>query len=225
MRNTSNRSPYRALTKVYNKLYSFYGPQGWWPGDSRFEVIVGAILTQNTAWSNVEKAVRNLKAKGALASPVKMNALRRGELARLIRPSGYYNVKAARLHNFTSFLAERYSGRLGALAKVPTRRLRDELLAINGIGPETCDSILLYAFGRPVFVVDAYTRRVFSRHGLFIHDLPYESVQALFTENLPSDEKVFGEYHALIVRLAKGCCKTKPQCEKCPLSGIKLLAK
>ncbi len=225
MRNTSSRPLPQALTKIYNKLYSFYGPQGWWPADSRFEVIVGAILTQNTAWSNVEKAIRNLKDRGALASPVKMSALRKSELARLLRPAGYYNVKAGRLQNFTSFLRERYNGKLNALAKVPTLRLRDELLTISGIGPETCDSILLYAFDRPVFVIDAYTRRIFSRHGLFIYDMPYESVRELFTKNLPSDRKIFNEYHALIVRLAKGCCKTKPQCGKCPLSGIKLLAK
>ena len=225
MRNTSNSSSPVTLTDVYKRLYKFYGPQGWWPAKSRLEVIVGAILTQNTAWANVEKAIRNLKSEGALSSPLKLHSLRRRKLARLVRPAGYYNVKTGRIKNFTAFLARKYSGSLNEMAKVRTNRLRHELLAINGIGPETCDSILLYAFHRPVFVIDAYTRRIFSRHGLFRKDLPYEALQALFTVDLPSDEKIFNEYHAMIVRAGKDHCRTKERCDNCPLAGVKLLAK
>ena len=214
------------LIGLYKKLYKFYGPQGWWPAESRFEIIVGAILTQNTAWSNVEKAIKNLKAEGYLSSPSKLHSLSGKRLARLIRPAGYYNVKASRLKNFATFLMKKYNGSLGRMSKEPTDRLRHELLGVNGIGPETCDSILLYAFRRPYFVVDAYTKRVFSAHGLFRNDPAYEAVQAIFMKNLPLDEKIFNEYHALIVRLGKDYCKNlKPKCEKCPLKDIKLLAK
>ena len=213
------------LLKIYKKLYEFYGPQGWWPGRSRFEVIIGAILTQNTAWSNVEKAIKNLRIEGLLSSPRQLHNVSTKKLAHLIRPAGYYNIKSIRLKNFTTFLVTKYNGDLSRMAKIPTHRLRQELLAINGIGPETCDSILLYAFDRPVFVVDAYTNRIFSRHGLFSQDPTYELVQSIFIENLPSDEKVFNEYHALLVRLAKDHCKTKPICGNCPLSGIKIVAK
>ena len=213
------------LIGIYKKLYKFYGPQGWWPAESRFEIIVGAILTQNTAWSNVEKAIKNLKAEGYLSSPSKLHSLSGKRLARLIRPAGYYNVKASRLKNFATFLMKKYNGSLGRMSKEPTDRLRHELLGVNGIGPETCDSILLYAFRRPYFVVDAYTKRVFSAHGLFRNDPAYEVVQAIFMKNLPSDSKMFNEYHALIVRLGKDYCKEKPGCERCPLKGIKLLAK
>lgn len=212
-------------SKIYKKLYKFYGPQGWWPGRSRLEIIIGAILTQNTSWSNVEKAIKNLKNEGLLSSPYRLHNVSIQKLARLIHPAGYYNVKSRRLKNFTKFLIAKYNGRLNKLAKVKTHRLRQELLAVNGIGPETCDSILLYAFRRPVFVVDAYTKRIFSRHGLLSRDSTYESVQAVFMENLPSDEKIFNEYHALLVRLAKDHCKAKPICGNCPLRGIKMIAK
>ena len=213
------------LIGIYKKLYKSYGPQGWWPAESRFEVIVGAILTQNTAWSNVEKAIKGLKAEGCLSSPSKLHSLDKKRLARLIRPAGYYNVKAARLKNFTTFLMKKYNGSLSRMSKGPADRLRHELLEVNGIGPETCDSILLYAFRRPYFVVDAYTKRIFSRHGLFRNDPAYEAVQAIFMKNLPLDLRIFNEYHALIVRLGKDYCKEKPGCERCPLKGIKLLAK
>lgn len=222
--NLLSRPSPEILIRTYRKLYKFYGPQGWWPGRSRFEIIVGAILTQNTAWANVEKAIKHIRASGNLASPSKIASLSHKELARMIRPAGYYNVKAVRLKNFTSFLASRYNRSLNKLSKAETPLLRQELLGINGIGPETCDSILLYAFGRPSFVVDAYTRRVFSRHGLFPEDLSYDSIRALFMKNLPSSEKIFNEYHALIVRTGKDYCKTVPQCTECPLRGMKLLA-
>ncbi|MDD5436341.1 MAG: endonuclease III domain-containing protein [Candidatus Omnitrophica bacterium] len=213
------------LRVAYNKLYEFYGPQHWWPGRSRFEVIIGAILTQNTAWRNVEKAIKNLRAAGCLSSPSKFHNITAKRLSRLIRPAGYYNVKAKRLKNFTGYLVKRYGGSLDKLARVETGRLRRELLEVNGIGPETRDSILLYAFMRPVFVVDAYTKRIFSRHGLVTRGASYESVQALFTKNLPPEVNIFNEYHALIVRLGKDHCRKRPRCEECPLKSVKLLAK
>lgn len=225
MKSSSGSRPPQILTRIYKKLYKFYGPQSWWPGRSRFEIIVGAILTQNTAWPNVEKAIKNLRAKRSLSSPQQLHGLSRNKLARLIRPAGYYNVKALRLQNFTTFLMREYGGNLARMAKVPTESLRRELLGINGIGQETCDSILLYAFNRPVFVVDAYTKRIFSRHGLFTENPPYGSVQDIFMKDLPSDIKIFNEYHALIVRLGKDHCRKKPKCGRCPLNEWKILAK
>jgi len=208
-----------AFRDVYRKLYSAFGPQHWWPGDTQFEVIVGAILTQNTAWTNVEKAIGNLKKALALRSPSAMMRLPTRKLAELIRPAGYYNIKAKRLKNFLSFLELGYGASLKALGRLDTRELRYELLGVNGIGPETCDSILLYAFGRPVFVVDAYTKRVFSRHGFFDEDLGYAEVQSIFMKNLRRETAVFNEYHALIVRLAKEFCRTRPKCGSCPLKA------
>lgn len=225
MRNFSNNLPPENIKNIYKRLYKFYGPQGWWPGRSRFEVIVGAILTQNTAWTNVEKAIKNLRVHGCLASPAKLHSLSAKKLSSLIRPAGYHNVKAARLKNFTGFLSADYNSSLNKLSKVDTVSLRQKLLAVNGIGPETCDSILLYAFNRPVFVVDAYTKRIFARHGLFDEKSPYEAVRSIFMKNLPSDAETFNEYHALIVSLAKNYCKKSPKCEKCPLAGLKIVAK
>lgn len=207
------------LLQIYKRLYKFYGPQGWWPGRTRFEVIVGAILTQNTAWSNVEKAITNLKKEKKL-SPVKLKEIKTAALARLIRPAGYYNVKAKRLKSFMKFLYSRYGGNLGNLSSENTGDLGKVLLGVNGIGPETCDSILLYAFKRPVFVVDAYTKRVFSRHGFFGADTDYHAVQDLFMRGLPEDERLYNEYHALIVRLAKDFCKSNPLCKNCVLRKI-----
>ncbi len=224
-KNSLNSRPSENLTKIYKRLYSHYGPQGWWPGRSRLEVIVGAILTQNTAWSNVEKAIKALRSAGCLSSARELDRLDDSELAGLIRPAGYYNVKTKRLKNFTRFLYREYAGDLSLLSKAGTQHLRQMLMDINGIGPETCDSILLYAFARPVFVVDAYTKRIFSRHGLFSEDAFYEQVQAVFRANLPSDVKIFNEFHALIVRLAKEHCKKTPVCEGCPLKGINVVAK
>lgn len=205
---------------IYSRLYRFYGPQGWWPGDTRLEIIVGAILTQNTAWVNVEKAITNLKEAKLLSSPAGIEKIPKRRLARIIRPAGYYNVKAERLKNFISFLSARYDSSLNLLSRTPTSRLREELLAVNGIGPETCDSILLYAFKRPVFVIDAYTRRIFSRHGIFPEDCDYHEMQSLFMKNLPSEEGLFNEYHALIVRLGKDLCRKAPRCGKCPLKVL-----
>lgn len=207
-----------SLLDFYNSLFKSFGPQGWWPGDTRFEIIIGAILTQNTAWTNVEKAIKNLKAKGLL-TPEKMHRIEHTELAGLIRPAGYFNIKAKRLKHFINHLFDNYNGSLERLFRKNAASLRQELLGINGIGPETADSIILYAASYPEFVVDAYTKRVFSRHGFVGEDISYEEMKAVFMDNLPKDLTMFNEYHALIVRLGKDYCKTKkPLCEQCPLS-------
>jgi len=181
-------------------------------------MIVGAILTQSTAWSNVERALGNLSAAGAL-SPGGILALSEGELAELIRPSGYYNTKARKLKAFVSLLNARFDGDLDLLRSLPAGELRSLLLATHGIGPETADSILLYAAGRPVFVVDAYTRRTFSRLGFTPEVDSYDAWQKLFVDSLPSDASVFNEYHALIVRHGKEVCRKRPLCRACPLSA------
>jgi len=219
----NKRRPATLLT-AFHKLYRLYGPQGWWPGHSRFEIITGAILTQNTAWTNVEKAIARLKGAVSLASPSELHGLRTDYLARLIRPAGCYNLKAVRLKNFTLFLSKRYGASLDRLARLRTGKLRDELLNVNGIGPETCDSILLYAFKRPVFVVDAYTKRIFSRHGLFHPNSDYGTIRGVFTANLPSEEGLFNEYHALIVRLGKEYCGRRPRCGECPFKDLNFVA-
>jgi endonuclease-3 related protein len=207
------------LLKVYKNLYIFFGPQHWWPAESPFEVMVGAVLTQNTSWNNVSKAVENLKSK-RLLSLEKISAVSRQKLISAIRPAGFYRQKAAYLKNLSDFLIGRYDGNLGKMRKTDTSHLRQELLAVRGIGPETADSILLYALDKPVFVVDAYTRRVFSRHKLEPFGNGYSSWQNYFISNLPSDVKLYNEYHALIVRTAKNYCRTKPLCEGCPMEGI-----
>jgi len=207
------------LNEIYQLLLNHFGPQNWWPGDTQFEIITGAILTQNTNWANVEKAIANLKSSGCLC-PEELHKLKLPVLAELIRPAGYFNIKAKRLKNFLSWLFENYDGRLENLAKLSTDRLRTELLSVNGIGPETADSILLYAFEREVFVVDAYTARVAARHGLIEPGADYEQLQYLFQSNLPPDARLFNEYHGLIVCLGKNFCKTKPNCPACPLEKL-----
>lgn len=203
------------LKKTYKKLFSAFGHQHWWPGDTPFEVIVGAILTQNTAWTNVEKAIRNLK-KAKLLNPKRLHDLSQAELAQHIRPAGYFNIKAKRLKHFLNYLFDNYGGNLNRMFKKRTDALRRELLEVNGIGPETADSILLYAGNHPVFVVDAYTKRIFSRHRIIKADADYYDVQALFMKSL--DVRMFNEYHALIVRVGKDFCRTKkPLCGRCPL--------
>jgi len=201
---------------VFDLLFKAYGPQHWWPGDTPFEVIAGAILTQNTNWTNVEKAISNLKQEGCL-SPEKLHAIRQEELAELVRPSGYFNIKAKRLKSFMAFLFDSFNGELDRMFSLTLARLRHELLLVNGIGPETADSILLYAGRYPVFVVDAYTRRIFSRLGLLDSEHTYHQVQAFFHDHLGEDEGLFNEYHALIVRHAKEYCRTRPLCDNCPL--------
>ncbi len=204
------------LNKVYERLLDAYGPQDWWPGDSPFEVIVGAILTQNTSWTNVEKAIINLKGRGLLTHEGLRN-IDAEALAGLIRPSGYFNLKAKRLKAFIGFLFERFYGDLDLMFDMDLKTLRHYLLKINGIGPETADSILLYAGNYPIFVVDAYTKRIFSRLTLISNDCKYSEVQNYFMECLEEDVRLFNEYHALIVVHAKQHCKKKPLCRTCPL--------
>ena len=205
--------------EIYEHLFHAFGPQYWWPGETRFEIIVGAILTQNTSWANVAKAIANLQAAGCL-KPERLHALDTAELEQLIRPAGYFRLKAKRLRNFTQWLFDEHGGALDALDAIETRRLREELLGISGIGPETADSILLYALDRPVFVVDTYTARIAVRHGLVEPDINYEQLQYLFESNLESDVRLFNEFHALLVRVGKDFCKPKPRCEACPLNSL-----
>jgi len=209
----------KTLTEVYNRLFEHYGPQHWWPGDSPFEVIIGAILTQSTAWANVEKAIANLKTAGLL-DPESLDAIVTDKLAALIRPSGYYNAKAAKLKAFVERLHDGYGGSLDRLFALDTSDLRKELLSIHGIGPETADSILLYAAHRPIFVIDAYTKRIIGRLGLAPASDSYEAFQRLFMENLPHDEGMFNEYHALFVRHGKDVCRKMPRCEGCCLASL-----
>lgn len=209
----------RILTEIYQLLYDAFGPQHWWPGQTQFEIIVGAVLTQNTNWTNVEKAIANLKSADCL-SPQKIHSLDHTQLAELIRPAGYFNVKAKRLKNLIDWLFEKYDGELANLQNIPTDTLRAELLAVNGVGQETADSILLYALSRAIFVVDAYTARLAVRHGLLDAEADYEQLQQLFQSNLPADVQLFNEYHALLVRLGKEFCRPTPRCMVCPLTGL-----
>ncbi len=207
----------RILKNYFRHLFRAFGPQHWWPGTTRFEVIAGAILTQNTSWKNVERAIGNLRKKKAL-NPGALHKMSTEELAALIRPAGYFNIKARRLKNFVDYLFSAHGGSLKKFLSLDTENLRRELLHIHGIGPETADSILLYAAGRPVFVVDAYTKRVLERHGLTDRKTGYDDVQKLFMDNLPADAELFNEYHALFVRVARDFCRTKkPLCRGCPL--------
>ena len=201
---------------LFGSLYAAYGAQHWWPAETPFEVMLGAVLTQNTAWTNVERALDQLRAQIPL-SPEAVLALETSVLAELIRPSGYFNVKARRLRSLCSALI--VAGGESALAVLPTAELRCWLLAINGIGPETADDILLYAFERPVFVVDAYTRRLFRRLGLIAGDEGYEQIRQRVETALGPDTALFNEYHALIVRHAKEVCRARrPGCACCLLS-------
>jgi endonuclease-3 related protein len=207
------------LTEIYRRLLAAYGPQHWWPADSPPEVMIGAVLTQNTAWRSVERAIFNLKSHGLLSFRA-LDRIPEEELARLIRPAGYFRLKARRLKNLIDLVSEAYGGDLERMATVATPALRDALLGVNGIGPETADSILLYAFRRPVFVVDAYTVRVTSRHGLIGREATYHEIQELFVEHLPPDEAMFNEYHALLVQVGKRHCRRTPSCPRCPLEPL-----
>jgi len=207
----------KQLKEMYDRLYQFYGPQSWWPAESRFEMLVGAVLTQNTNWQNVNKAIFNLRAEGVLSFEA-LNSMPVESLAFLVKSSGYYNLKARRLKNLLQMVDEEYGGRLDDLLQSDTYSAREALLSVKGVGPETADSILLYAGGHPLFVVDAYTHRIFSRHNLAPDDCDYQTLQELFMDNLPHDPQLFNEYHALIVITAKQFCKkSSPLCEDCPL--------
>ncbi len=208
------------LLDIHGRLSAQFGPQHWWPGETPFEVCIGAILTQNTSWTNVEKAIANLKA-AAVLDVEGMTTLPNDRLAELIRPSGYFNLKAKRLKGFLAFLHGQYGGRLSTMFGEPLATLRPKLLAVYGIGPETADSILLYAGGLPTFVVDAYTLRIFSRMGLVDEGISYHAMKALFEDNLPRDADLFNEYHALLVALGKDVCRPRrTKCTECGMASF-----
>jgi endonuclease-3 related protein len=208
------------LQEVYQQLLRAFGPQKWWPGDTPFEIMVGAILVQNTNWQNVERAICNLR-HADLLDPQALYDVPPEELEELIRPAGYYRIKAKRLRSLLKFMVQRYDGSIEAMFRTPLGRLREELLGINGVGPETADSILLYAGSLPTFVVDAYTYRIFSRHGWIDPELDYHQIQEYFHDHLPADAAMFNEFHALLVNLGKHFCKkSKPLCKTCPLESM-----
>ena len=206
--------------EIYSLLSQHFGPQGWWPGDSPFEIMVGAVLTQNTNWENVRKAIANLK-EAEILSFGALSALSVDELAQFIKPSGYFNIKAKRLKNLLQMITERYQGQMELLFAEDLPAGREALLSVKGIGPETADSILLYAANHPVFVVDTYTHRIFSRHHLVAEESDYYSLQEAFHAKLPTQSALYNEYHALIVALGKDYCrKNNPRCTQCPLQGV-----
>ena len=204
------------LRKYFDALLAHYGPQKWWPAESPFEVMVGAILTQNTAWKNVEKAIRNLKTYDLLDAR-KIHELDQDTLALAIKPAGTYNVKAARLKKFIAWFLSRFDGDLEKMKSAPPARLREELLEVKGIGPETADAILLYALETPSFVVDTYAHRVLTRHELAMDEATYEDLKEYFEKNLPRDAKLYNDFHALIVSVGKEFCRPKARCDQCPL--------
>jgi endonuclease-3 related protein len=204
------------LMEMFALLSSHFGPQNWWPAETELEVMVGAVLTQNTNWKNVEKAIKNLKGKGLL-SLEGLRSFAIAELAQEIRPAGYFNIKAKRLKNLIHFLVEQYKADLTLFLEDDTKRLRQGLLSVKGIGPETADSILLYAARRPVFVIDAYTHRILNRHGMTEEQTTYDELQALFMDHLTEDPALFNEFHALIVQAGKAYCRRIPVCNDCPL--------
>lgn len=238
----SNKKGAVPLIKIFDRLYGAFGPQHWWPGDTPFEIAVGAILTQNTNWGNVEKAIANLKRQRVLSAK-KIHEMPPRDLSALIRPAGYFNIKTKRLKAFMDFLMNDYRGSFRRMKDEDMHTLREKLLGVNGIGPETADSILLYALKKPVFVIDAYTKRVLSRHGIMKHEEPYERFQELFHGTMaPGNRKIrppakniynhlkglneeslvrlFNEFHALFVRVGKTFCRPRPLCAACPLNGF-----
>jgi endonuclease III related protein len=208
------------LLKLYRQLWGFFGHRKWWPAESPFEVCVGAVLTQNTSWKNVEKAIQNLRAASAL-DPKAIHEMNRSELATLLRPSGYYNVKTDRLKSFVRHLMKEHSGDLESFFELPLERLRADLLGIHGVGKETADSIVLYAAAKPIFVVDAYTKRVLLRHGCISEADDYDSIQALFHSLLPSDLELFKDFHAQFVAVGNHFCRKTSKCEQCPLLNFR----
>ena len=209
----------RALLDIYHRLLAHFGLQHWWPAEEPFEVIVGAILTQSAAWVNVEKAIANLRAVGALSAGV-LRRLPVSRLATLVHPCGYYNAKALKLKSFAYWLDNHYDDDLDKLFASDTDDLRQQLLSVHGIGQETADSIMLYAANKPIFVIDAYTRRIINRIGLAPGKDSYAAYQALFMEHLPPDTKLFNEYHALLVCQGKNICCSHPLCPQCCLKDI-----
>lgn len=208
------------LLDAYERMLAAFGPQHWWPGESPFEIIVGAVLVQNTAWRNVERAIENLREAGVMA-PGAIARLDVAELAPLIRPAGYYQVKARRLHNLVKFIVDEYGGCLDTMFREEMSGLRASLLSIHGIGPETADAILLYAGGLPSFVVDTYTHRVVARHGWIDYDAGYDEIKDLFESTVPREVQLYNEYHALLVQVGKEFCRRSlPKCEHCPLAPL-----
>jgi len=205
------------LLEMYEALHKRFGPQNWWPAESPTEMIIGAILTQNTAWKNVERALANLRRERLLDLKA-LNNLSVDALAQLIRPAGYYNIKARRLMNLIRFLCMQYDGDLDAFFRLPQDRLREELVGISGVGRETADSIILYAAHKPTFVVDAYTARILRRHFLIDETADYDQIKEIFESALPADAQLFNEYHALIVMCGKNYCRPRALCERCPLN-------
>ena len=206
----------RVLSGMYRSLFRHYGHRNWWPGETPFEVMIGAILTQNTSWRNVEKAIANLKSAKVLSPPA-LKEISHSRLARLIRPAGYFNVKSHRLKNFIEFLWDEFDGEPELMLRVPLQKLRRKLLSVNGIGEETADSILLYAAQKRIFVVDAYTRRILSRHGYLKGKETYSEIQKIFTELLPKNVSLYNDYHAQIVEVGKDFCRGTARCQDCPL--------
>lgn len=213
----SNSNP--KLMQFYDAMFARYGRRRWWPGDSPFEVMVGAVLTQNTNWSNVEKAIANLKAVDLL-DPHRIDEMSHDGLAELIRPAGYFNIKARRLKNLVHWFCQEYDGSIDALGACSVDRLREELLGVNGIGRETADSIILYALEKLTFVVDTYTFRILVRHGCLAGESDYEEIKYYCQSQLPDDIAVYNECHALIVEVGKNHCKPRPKCDGCPLVGF-----
>jgi endonuclease-3 related protein len=207
------------LREVYERLFTAFGPQHWWPGESPFEVMVGAVLVQNTAWKNVEKAIDNLRQRD-LIEPRPLYELPVAELEELIKPAGYFRLKARRLRHLLEFLVEQYDASVDAMFQTDRHTLREQLLSVHGIGPETADSILLYAGEMPAFVVDSYTHRMMARHGWIEYEADYHAIQDHFCYNLEEDVTIYNEFHALIVRLGHLHCRKKPKCEGCPLAEL-----
>lgn len=214
-----DRSLGKLLLRYYRELVARFGPRDWWPAQTPFEVCVGAVLTQNTAWKNVVKAIGNLKTADAL-DPIAMYTMAHDDLAALIHPAGYYNVKAKRLRNFVEYLVEHFDADPARMFSQPLEQLRVGLLGINGIGKETADSIILYAAEKPIFVVDAYTKRVLQRHELINEKADYDAIQDLFHRNLARDTTLFNDFHAQIVAVGHYYCKKTPRCDDCPLNEL-----
>jgi len=209
----------QVLKEMFDILYAAFGAQNWWPAETELEMMVGAILTQNTNWNNVEKAIENLRMRDLL-SVAGLRDIPISLLAEYIRPAGYYNMKARRLKNLLGLIEEEHGGDIDAFFSLDADTLRAELLSVRGIGRETADSIVLYGAGKPLFVVDTYTYRIFARHGIIQEEAGYDELQSLFMDNLPHDVELFKEFHALIVRTGKLYCKKKPLCPPCPLNTI-----
>jgi endonuclease-3 related protein len=207
------------LLAIYDALHAAFGHQRWWPAETPFETMIGAILAQNVSWTNAAKAIVNLKSADLL-DPDRLTAADTGDIARSIIPSRFYNQKAERIREFSRIYIDEFQGDPAVMATVETGALRKRLLAVRGFGEETVDTILLYACEKPIFVVDAYTRRIFSRYGLLPENPSYDRTQRLFADHLPRDAGLFNDYHAQIVMLGKTACRKSPLCDRCPIRVV-----